>query len=120
MFADPQTLTINAVAKVCPRVFVAAGLPSTFKTADDEWKLEISHQEVKGRRERHLLRVTQRKIAADPLTPSTNVEGTATVYLVIDNPKTGFSDTELRHMLAGTIGFFANATIMSQFIGGEA
>lgn len=120
MFADPITVTVNAVAKVMPRVYVAAGGPSTFKMGDDEFKLEISHQEVKGRRERHLIRLTQRKIAADPLTPSTNVEGLATCYVVIDNPKTGFTDLELKYMCQGLLTYAGAGAVMDKLLGGEA
>lgn len=118
-YADPVSVTINAVAKSMPRVFTANG-PSTFKMTDDEFKLEISHANVKGRRERHLIRLTQRKIGADPLVPATNIESKTSVYLVLDNPVTGYTDTELGYLIAGFCGFLTNATNQTKFIGGEA
>jgi hypothetical protein len=119
MYADPITITVNAVAKVCPRVFTPAG-PSTFKMNDDEFKVEISHQNVKGRRERHLIRVTQRKIGADPLVPATNLESKMSAYLVLDNPLTGYSDTEQGYLISALAAFITNATNLSKFVGGEA
>lgn len=118
-FSDPISVTINGAAKSLPRVFAPNG-PSTFKMTDDEFKLEISHQNIKGRRERHLVRLVQRKIGADPLVPATNIESKCSVYLVLDNPVTGYTDTELGYLIAGFCAFVTNATNQTKFIGGEA
>lgn len=118
-FSDPISVTINGAAQSLPRVFAPNG-PSVFKKTDDEYKLEISHQNIKGRRERHLIRLVQRKIGADPLVPATNLESKCSVYLVLDNPVTGFSDTELGYLVAGFCAFVTNATNQTKFIGGEA
>lgn len=118
-FSDPMSVTINAVAKTLPRVYSPDG-PSTFKTQDDEFTVEVSHSKVKGRRERHLFRLSQRKIGADPLVPATNLESRASVHLVLDNPLTGFSDVELGYLITGLGNFLTNATSQAKFIGGEA
>jgi len=117
-FSDPISVTYNAVATNHVRAYSPGG-PSLFKTSDDAYKVEISHVDVKGRRERHFIRITQRKIAADPLTPATNVESNMSVYLVIDNPKTGFSDTEIGYVLKGLCDFLNVAGNQTKFIGGE-
>lgn len=119
-FSDPISVTINAVAKNLPRTFAPAGSASVFKTSDDEFKAELSHTEIKGRRERHFIRLTQRKIGADPLVPATNIESTASVYLVMDNPKTGFTDTELGYLMKGLCDFLNITGNQTKFIGGEA
>jgi len=119
-FSDPISVTVNAVAKSLPRSFTPAGSPALFKTSDDEFRIEMSHQEVKGRRERHFIRLTQRKIGADPLVPANNLESKASVYLVLDNPLTGFSDTELGYIVQALADFCGNATNKTKFVGGEA
>lgn len=119
-YPDPITIIVNAVSTPLPRVFSPAGDASTFKTADDAFRAEISHSTVKGRRERHFIRVTQRKIAADPLTPATNVESKASVYLVMDNPLTGYSDTELGYLMKALNDFLIIAGNQTKFLGGEA
>lgn len=118
-YADPMSVTINAVAKSLPRVYNPSG-PSTFKTSDDEFQVEVSHAKVKGRRERHLFRLSQRKIGADPLVPATNLESRASVHLVMDNPLTGFTDVELGYLIQGLLDFLTNAASKTRFIGGEA
>lgn len=119
-FSDPISVTINAVAKSLPRVFSPGGGASVFKTTDDEFKVELSHQEIKGRRERHFIRISQRKIGADPLTPATNIESTTAAYLVLDNPKTGYTDTELGYLLKGLCDFLNVAGNQTKFLAGEA
>jgi len=119
-FSDPISVTVNAVAKSCPRVFSPGGTASIFKTSDDEFKVEVSHQDLGGRRERHFIRLTQRKIGADPLVPATNIESKASVYLVLDNPVTGYSDTELGHIVKALADFINVSGNQTKFIGGEA
>jgi hypothetical protein len=119
-FSDPIAVIVNAVSKSLPRVYSPAPGPSIFKTADDEFRVEISHADVKGRRERHFIRLTQRKVAADPLTPATNVESKASVYLVLDNPVNGYSDTELGYLMKALNDYLVLSTNPAKFIGGEA
>lgn len=119
-FSDPISVTVNAVAKSLPRVYSPQGAAAMFKTTDDEFKVEVSHQDLGGRRERHFYRLTQRKIGADPLVPATNIESKASVYLVMDNPVTGFSDTELGYILKAVCDFLNVSGNATKFIGGEA
>lgn len=118
-FSDPTSITMNAVAKSLPRIFAPSG-PSTFKSADDEFKLEISHSEVKGRRERHLVRITQRAVVADPYVPTNFAETRASVHLVLDNPLVGFTDAELGYLVEALADFIRDNTNQVKFIQGEA
>jgi hypothetical protein len=118
-FSDPISVTYNAVATNHVRAYNPNG-PSLFKTSDDAYKVEVSHQDVKGKRERHFIRITQRKIGADPLTPATNLESKASVYLVMDNPVTGYTDVELGYLLKGLCDFLNVSGNQTKFIGGEA
>lgn len=96
MFADPQSITVNAVAKSLPRTRVGE-LNATYSQDIGEFQLRISHQET-SKRIRRMVRIDQKKIAADPLT-AINAYQSAGVYLVIDEPQTGFSDTELTYLV---------------------
>ena len=96
MFTDPQSITVNTVAKSCPRTTVG-DLNCTYKEATGEFQLRISHQET-SKRIRRMVRIDQKKVAADPLT-AVNAYQTAGVYLVIDEPITGFSDAELGYLV---------------------
>lgn len=97
-FSDPQSITINAIAKSLVRI-KSDGFKSIYRTADEEFTFTISHQETKSRT-RRMCRIDQRKVAADPLT-AVNEYKTVGVYLVVDEPEFGFTDTEIDYIVQG-------------------
>jgi hypothetical protein len=121
MYADPITVTVAAVPVDLPRVFQpVGGGPSLFIAPDESLKVEISHQVVGGRRERHLLKVSKKALTPDPFDSSRINESTCSAYVVIDNPKFGFSDAELGEVAQGLIDFLDVPDNLSKLIGGEA
>lgn len=96
--SDPQTVTIDATPYTLNRV-KSDGFRSEYATADETLKLTVSHQESKMRT-RRMCRIDKRVVAADPLT-SVNEYKTAGIYLVIDEPEFGFSDSDLDNVLQG-------------------
>lgn len=116
-YADPQSVTINAVAQSLPRV----GSPTpekrgSYKTADGVYSLDI-RQDSTAQRFRREVRLTKNIVAADPIS-AVNKALSASVVLVVDEPKYGFTDTELGHMTAGLIAWFSNAS-RDKLLGGE-
>jgi hypothetical protein len=61
MFADPQSVTINAVPVSLPRVSIGAS-DATYRAADETVQMRISHQSTKGRK-RRMVRLDQTVIA---------------------------------------------------------
>lgn len=120
-FSDPTSITVNAVSKSLAKVYTLAGAPSTYKAANDEFVLEIAHQEVKGgKRERHLIKVTQMKIVPDPLNAAYNMEAKTSAHIVIENPKMGFTDIEVGYLVKALTDYVGNASNQAKLIGGEA
>lgn len=97
-FADPQSVTVNAVAQSMPRI-ESKGTSATYSKADGSFKLTISHTPTKDRI-RSMVRIDQRAIVADPLTAVNDYE-TLTYYLVIDRPSYGFTMTQVEQLVAG-------------------
>lgn len=97
MFTDPQTFVVSTVEKSLPRISTE-GSQSLYSTADEAFKMRISHQESKGRT-RHMVRIDQRVVAPNPLT-AVNEYKTLGVYLVIDEPEYGFTDAEIVNVWA--------------------
>lgn len=93
-FTDPQTVTVNTVDQTLNRI-KSDGYRSEYLEDDETYKLTISHQES-GSRTRRMVRLDHRVVAADPLT-SVNEYKTLGVYIVIDEPEYGFSDTEINY-----------------------
>lgn len=97
-FADPQVVTVNAVAQSMPRTSTK-DLSSTYQKADGSFKLTISHT-LSGDRQRSMARIDQRAVVADPLTAVNDYE-TLSFYFVIDRPIYGFSQTQVDQLIAG-------------------
>ena len=108
MFADPQSLTINAVANSVPRIS-ADDQSATYSSADGNLVFTISHQ-LSKKRMRHLVRIDQRIIAADPLT-AVNTQQKAAVYMVIDEPEVGFTDAQLTYLVDALKAWATNANV---------
>lgn len=118
-FADPQSVTISAVAKSLPRVSSGANSGS-FQKDDAEVVLDFSHS--LGKRNRRLVKLTHTKTAADPFVTGLNVLYKMGVHIVVDVPPVGYTIAEQKAVIDG---FLAWATASSgakitQFLGGES
>jgi len=109
MLADPQTVTVNAVAQTLNRV-KSDGFKSEYATADEIYRFVVSHQES-GNRTRRMVRIDQRVVAADPLS-SENEYKTLGVYLVVDEPEYGFADDAIYDVVAGLLGWLTEANVL--------
>lgn len=103
--ADPQTITVNTVAKTLNRV-KSDGFQSIYQTDDEAYKFTVSHQETKSNRTRRMVRVDNRVVAADPLT-SVNEYKEVGIYLVIDEPEYGFADADLNYITQALIAWLS-------------
>lgn len=115
MLADPQTVTVNAVAQTLPATLRGEN-ESKYTEDIGEYDLHISHQF--GSRKRRVVRLNHTKIAADPIT-AVNASVSASMYLVIDEPQWGFTDTELGDDVAGLLAYLTTATV-AKVLGGES
>ncbi len=119
MFADPQSLTINAVANSLPRT--SSGVNAGVFTKDDgNVKMSVSHSY--GKRTRRQLRVDFRKVAADPLATGFNKEYSFSTYLVVDHPPVGFTNTEVKYVIDALTAFLtaSSGANVTKLLGGES
>lgn len=107
-FADPQLVTVDTVEQTLNRI-KSDGQRSEYLTADEEFKMTISHQESKTRT-RRMVRMDQRVVAADPLT-SVNEYKSLGAYLVIDEPEYGFTDAEIDNLVQGLLTWLSSANV---------
>lgn len=115
MFTDPQSITVNAVAQSMPRISTENSA-SIYATADEAFRLRISHTKTTKRR-RHLVRVDQKIVAADPLTAE-NAYQELGVYLVVDEPLVGFSDTQIGYVVSAIAAWLSPANV-AKVLGNE-
>jgi hypothetical protein len=93
MFSDPIVLKVAGVnTHTLPRTGV--GPSSAVYTKDNDLiKTTISHQN--GKRNRRLVKLDVKKVAADPLSTSVNKEYSCSIQFIIDEPTYGFDNTEM-------------------------
>lgn len=117
MFSDPQTVTVNAVAKAMPRVS-NAGTASVYQMADESFKLSVSHTKAGNDRIRSLVRIDQRAVVPDPLTAVNDYE-TLSFYFVIDRPSVGFTSTVVDQLVQG-LKTWLDSTAVGKLFGQES
>jgi hypothetical protein len=115
MLADPQSVTINAVATPLPKTNNGPTV-NVFTSADGNTSM-TTKQNVTATRFRREVRLSQKKIAADPIS-AVNVEKGVSVYLVIDEPRAGFSDAEIGYLIEALKGWSTSANY-NKVLGGE-
>lgn len=115
MLADPQSVTINGVGTSLPKT-QSGPTTNTFTSADGNTSM-TTKQNITASRFRREVRLSQQKVAADPLSGVNKLLGTS-VYLVVDEPKAGFSDTEIGYLIDALKGWLTSANY-NKVLGGE-
>lgn len=118
MYADPQTLTINTVAT--PFIRVGSDTPGkkgVFTSADGAYTLQVAQNSTNSRFRREV-RLTWKKIAPDPISAE-NKEVSASFIIAFDEPRAGFSDTELGYLDAALRTWFAASGHNTSLLVGE-
>lgn len=116
-FADPQTVTINAIANTLPRT--SSGVNTGAFTKDDGTvRLTVAH--AYGKRTRREIRVDTSKIAADPIT-GLNTKSTMSAFLVVNVPPTGYTIAEQKQLVDGLTAYLTatSGARVTQLLGGE-
>lgn len=116
MLADPQSLTINGVATSFART--SQGPTVGVFTSADGLKTFTTKQNITAKRFRREVRLSQDKIAADPISAVNALSGVS-AYLVIDEPRNGvFSDTEIGYLI-DALKAWLTSTNYNKVLGGE-
>lgn len=117
-FADPQSVTINAVAQSLPRTSTL-GNAGVFTKDDGNVKLSVSHSY--GKRTRRTIRLDFQKIAADPLISAQNIRYSMSTYIVVDVPVTGFTIAEQKQIVDALTAYLtaSSGARVTQLLGGE-
>jgi hypothetical protein len=118
-YADPQVVTVNAVAQSMPRVSQGVN-QGGFRKDDGLYSLSMAHQY--GKRTRSTIRIDNSKIAADPLVSAQNIRYSLSAYLVIDRPVTGYTNAEAKLIVDGFIAYLtaSSGANITKLLGGES
>lgn len=118
-FADPQSVTINAVAQSMPRVS-SGDNKGGFRKEDGLVGLSFSHSF--GKKTRRLVQLNHAKIAADPFITGVNLRYEARVYLVTEFPETGYTNAEQKQIVDALTGYLtaSSGANVTKILGGES
>nr|QDH88615.1 MAG: hypothetical protein H3BulkLitter17925_000002 [Leviviridae sp.] len=119
---DPQKFKEVAGTEVtAPRVS-SGDFKSVYETSDGLNKLTLSTTESNSSRKRHLVRIDVEKIATNPFEEARKEPISASVYLVIDRPFTGYSVAEMKKLVEGLVGLISASTysVTEKLLGGES
>lgn len=115
MLADPQAVTVNAVVISLPKTTVGNG-QNGYVSADGLTSLTVKQGNTAARFRREI-RISQQKIAADPISAVNKQIGTS-VYLVIDEPRWGFTDAEIGYLI-DALKLWSSSTNYNKVLTGE-
>lgn len=117
-FADPQTVTVNAVPVSLPRTSSGTNA-GAFSSSDGLYGLSVQHSY--GKRTRRSIRLTGSKVSADPLVPSQNTRSSMSVYLTVDTPVNGYTVAEAKFVVDALVAYLTASTgaRVTQLLGGE-
>lgn len=116
MFADPQSVTVNAVAKSLPAIR-RDDTSSSYRMDTGDYTLKVTHREAN--RNRRTIQLDFQKIAADPFAPSVNQKFTGSIIVTVDAPVTGFTNNELKDNTLALIVWCTSANVL-KVLGGES
>jgi len=104
MFQDPQTVELYDVVKSLVKV-PSGKVENISKFSGDDGNTVLTvHQNSTNNRFRRETRLTLGKVAADPIS-AVNKSLNASVIIAIDEPKYGFTDTEIIEALAAMTAY---------------
>lgn len=118
-FADPQSVTINAVANSLARTGLSLNQGLFLK--DDGLVGLVIGQNVGPKRIRRSLRLNHAKIAADPFVTGVNNKYSMSAYLVVDLPVVGYTVAEAKQVVDGLTAYLtaSSGAKVTQLLGGE-
>lgn len=117
MYADPQILAILGTATSLTRRGTAQPERlGTFRDPEGTISFDVRQNSTNNRFRREV-RLTRKKVAADPFT-AINKEVSASVMIVVDEPRNGFTDAELGDLTNSIINWFSDQN-RDKLLGGE-
>ena len=106
-FSDPQSVTINSVARTLPR-FLSGTNVGTFNSADGNTQLTIDPNGTKTRRS-NKVSFRETVTVTDPVTGLTRLE-THSITIISNRPLSGVSDTVAEQLAAGAFTWLTATT----------
>lgn len=120
-YADPQSVTINAVANSLPRVS-SGDNKGAFRKDDGLVSLSMSHSYDKRGSASRLIKLEHSKIASDPLMAGQSIPTGMSVHMVVKTPAVGYTLTEAKQIVDALTAYLtaSSGARVTQLLGGES
>lgn len=115
-YSDPQSVTVDEATISLPRTG-STGNTGTFTSADQRYKLAISHNA--GKRRADIARLEFADIVQNPLVPSQNYVVDAAVTLTINRPINGMSAEQAVDLAEALVAWLTVPGNVTKLVGGE-
>jgi len=117
--ADPQTITISGTGNTLNRVS-SGNNEGAFSKDDTNLRMEVKHSYAK--RNRSVIKVTHRKVAADPLVTAQNLQYQMGINISFDRPPVGYTPAEVKAIWDGLLANLAASSGLNitKVLGGES
>lgn len=115
-FVDPQSVTIDGTAVSLVRTGLTLD-QGDFRAANGNTELAIAH--TRGRRNRHLVKLSVSSIVSDPLVPANMIPVSYSAHLVIDGPLQGVTNDQLQKLATGLVAWATPANL-SKLVASES
>lgn len=116
MFAEPLSVTVNAVAQSLPRIDNPGG-KAIYRKDDGSYLLTTSHV-LGANRNRFTLRLDNTKLTTDPFVSANNVRVGCSAIVIMDMPVLGYTTTEMKDITLGLTSWATSVRLL-QMLGGE-
>jgi hypothetical protein len=119
MLSDPQSVTYNAGSVSLP-LLSRTGRTALYTSADGSLSLDVAHN-VRSSRMTSLIKLTHKKVTADPLVPANNRPYNLSVHVVVNRPyDSGYTNTEAQLVYDALVALVGNSTFKGKILGGES
>lgn len=117
MYADPQSVTINAVPVSLPRTGSSL-TEGTFQSADSATGLSITHRKTNRGRVQHRVSVRKDIIVPSIYNPAQNTPQSYSVSIVIDAPTVNVPSPDVAYLAKAIVAWATNANL-DKLVGAE-
>lgn len=114
-YADPQSVTISGAAVSLPGAGASLN-EGRYQSSDGQVILTVQHQS--GNRNRHVAKLAQAIIVADPLVPAQNLPVGFSAHLVVDGPRQGVTAAQLIACAKALVAWGTDANL-AKLVGSE-
>lgn len=110
MYADPQSVTVNAVAVSLPRTGSSLS-EGTFKSADSTVNMVITHRSTSKGRLQHRVQLRKDVVVPSIYNPAQSAPQSYSVAIVIDNPSVGVATIDIAYIARALVAWASNANL---------